>query len=240
MIICHRISGNLRQFQSHSWYYVQLFLYNFTSPALLFFPVYQPSEKWESFTWHFAVGACRPRFNTWEHTNWRADAVLRRLKKNLMLNWAAPNQWDFKPRLQEDDCVAFCFVFGVCVFCLTKRLSGESLSAKCMLGFFFASAQLRELTCFPLSLQESRYLCALEIVTIAHSCFHWGRLPPLCNDSSSQTKNPRTGCNQPQIWRETLRNCLRAPRKTAAVYNMLFLMSTQLHAHVKLDVSKRK
>lgn len=106
--------------------------------------------------------------------------------------------------------------------------------------FFFASAQLREQTCFPLSLQESRYLCALEIVTIAHSCFHWGRLPPRCNDSSSQTKNPRTGCNQPQIWRETLRNCLRAPRKTAAVYNMLFLMSTQLHAHVKLDVSKRK
>lgn len=149
MIICHRISGNLRQFQSHSWYYVQLFLYNFTSPALLFFPVYQPSEKWESFTWHFAVGACRPRFNTWEHTNRRADAVLQRLKKNLMLNWAAPNQRDFKPRLQEDDCVAFCFVFGVCVFCLTKRLSGESLSAKCMLGFFFCQCPAQRANVFP-------------------------------------------------------------------------------------------
>lgn len=36
-----RISGNLLQFQSYSWYYFQFFLCNFTSPALMgFFPVY--------------------------------------------------------------------------------------------------------------------------------------------------------------------------------------------------------
>lgn len=170
---------------------------------------------------------------------YRCDSLAFKEKSHVKLYGPKPTRFQAKATRGWLCGVVF-FFFGVCAFCLTKHWSGESLSAKGMLCFFFASAQLKELTCFPVSLKERDYFCALEIVTIVHSCFHWGWLPPRCNDSSSHTKNPRTGCNQPQIWRETLRNCLWVPRKTAAVYNMLFLMSTQLNPHVKLDVSKRK
>lgn len=157
------------------------------------------------------------------------NAVLERSKKNLAFNCTTANQQDFKPKRQKGG------VFFL-VFLLTKRFRGESLSAKgilCLLG----SAWSAELTHFGASSEEpfGNVHNSTRLFSLGSTFTTLQRQLKLYQ----KKKNPCTGCNQPQICRETLTNCLQVPRKTTVVYNELFPMSSQLNPN-ETCFSKRK